>query len=523
MSTNLFDRINCVLERKISLKRSLVLCGGQSALSSVPLSSLLSLPTKLSHTNAKTTREVKSLKTMNSTLHCSSSIHEVGNGRSERKGIFIPSRLSGFFTSRSHSVSGFGRMSIPVPKFSRNMVLWAQFQHRLMAEVERDALLQEHLEILHSCLNRDTPTAGVFRALIHSIRSVSHGVVYSWRFAVRTKDSVERGLNDVVIPRLVRRIEMVASPLSKGVWSGYHGVSWILERSLVKRTRAAVNRVWKGTGMSEFVSDVGKDDGASEYIESYKNAQYSPDTPDSSNDGENDDNTIMSRESQFPEVTETALMIIPQRSSKGLIQSLRSSWNRFLHTVMHSENPIVRFPRAVAFSMRDLFQSLLGRFFQETEESVVFGEIRNKEPGFNLYYFMDYLERDMIPKVLQAFRKGDLKYLKNVCSEPAFYALSSVIRQREQDGVVLDPRVLDVRGLQFLSARFVNDHATLLITFSSQHIDVERSKRTHRIVKGSPDNVQQHQYVWALRHRPGVKEVKWELLEMFLQQATSHF
>lgn len=216
----------------------------------------------------------------------------------------------------------------------------------------------------------------------------------------------------------------------------------------------------------------------------------------------------------------TALQIIPLRTDwrSRLSRSVDLGVRRF----QSSRSPSVVLSRALLLSLVDLSRAATKWAFPESEQSRVLRDLSEKESQFNLVYFMRFLEKVMIPKVLGSFLSGDTAFLQKVCSVPAFHALSSDIYMRNSEGKRVDSRVLNIQQLQFYTGKYINGIPSLLVTFGSQHVNWIKDANG-KTLEGGPEDIRLHMYVWAVRQNPAVSFPQWELLEMFQQANTKHY
>ncbi|KAF0852918.1 mitochondrial presequence translocase-assisted motor (PAM complex) Tim44 subunit [Andalucia godoyi] len=153
---------------------------------------------------------------------------------------------------------------------------------------------------------------------------------------------------------------------------------------------------------------------------------------------------------------------------------------------------------------------------KETEDAQVMGELYAKEPDFNLEFFLKFLEKDLIPQVLEASISGDLDFLRGICAEPAFKSVATLVEYRRTQSVVVDPRILDVRQVRLASAKFVEDEPVLLVAFQAQQVNCVRDL-TGKVLYGAENDIRNNHYIWVLRHDPAQKEPRWEVVEMAVQ------
>jgi import inner membrane translocase subunit TIM44 len=83
-----------------------------------------------------------------------------------------------------------------------------------------------------------------------------------------------------------------------------------------------------------------------------------------------------------------------------------------------------------------------------------------------------------------------------------------MIRSQTAQGMVSDSRILDIRKVELLSAKILdNDMPILLIEFNTQEILMFRNKKSREVVLGSEDNIEHARYrmVWT-RDQCGILE-----------------
>lgn len=125
-----------------------------------------------------------------------------------------------------------------------------------------------------------------------------------------------------------------------------------------------------------------------------------------------------------------------------------------------SDNVVIRATRTVADKITDVFgkfsqvQSITvddtknyvisGNFFTKSEMSEVLTEITKMDPTFDQIQFLKDCERDIIPNVLEAQIRGELKVLEDWCHEAVFNTLAHPIKEAKKRGQVIEQKVLDI-------------------------------------------------------------------------------
>ena len=78
----------------------------------------------------------------------------------------------------------------------------------------------------------------------------------------------------------------------------------------------------------------------------------------------------------------------------------------------------------------------------ESEFAIATRELNRLDPEFTLVQFKSDLMETLVPEVMQHFLEGNTKALKPMLGEAVYNRLSSEIRIRKQEGLVIDPNIL---------------------------------------------------------------------------------
>ncbi|KAJ1920736.1 protein translocase subunit [Mycoemilia scoparia] len=158
-----------------------------------------------------------------------------------------------------------------------------------------------------------------------------------------------------------------------------------------------------------------------------------------------------------------------------------------------SENPVIEATRAVTTKVRNIF----GFFFDETESAQALRQIRDTiDPSFKLDKFLHECREFIIPEIMDAYLSGDAETLKHWCSEASYNVLSAVIKAQAKQGIVSDCNILDLRHVDFHSARVLdNEVPVIVIVFQTQENNVFRDKVTKKIVQGDENVIESCHYV----------------------------
>ncbi|PVU97983.1 hypothetical protein BB559_001815 [Furculomyces boomerangus] len=158
-----------------------------------------------------------------------------------------------------------------------------------------------------------------------------------------------------------------------------------------------------------------------------------------------------------------------------------------------SEHPVLETTRAI----RDRIKGVFGFFTNETESAHSLRQIRDQiDYNFSLDVFLRDCREYIIPEIMDAYLQQDSQTLKHWCSEAAYNVLNAVMTAQINQGVISDCKILDLRHVDFHSAKVLdNDVPVIIITFQTQENNVFRDKKTGEIVAGAEDVIEACQYV----------------------------
>lgn len=158
------------------------------------------------------------------------------------------------------------------------------------------------------------------------------------------------------------------------------------------------------------------------------------------------------------------------------IFSLKSSYNE-------SENPLISTARSVT--------DRIAGFFAENETAMVIKKFREMDPAFQVEPFLREMREYILPEVLDAYVKGDTETLKLWLSAAQYSVYAALAQQYTTAGLKSDGRILDIRHVDILSARMLeNDIPVFIITCRTQEVHVYRNAKTNDLAAGMEDKVQ---------------------------------
>ncbi|VDO71075.1 unnamed protein product [Schistosoma mattheei] len=127
----------------------------------------------------------------------------------------------------------------------------------------------------------------------------------------------------------------------------------------------------------------------------------------------------------------------------------------------------------------------------------VLDEITKMDPSFDLESFIRYCRFIVIPNVLEAIVRGDLRILQDWCHEAPYNVLATPLNQIKELGYISESRILDVHNVDVQMGKMMEQGPVLIITFQAQQINCIRDKNRN-LHEGDPNKVLRVTNVWAL-------------------------
>ncbi|KAL4905829.1 hypothetical protein BDW74DRAFT_152085 [Aspergillus multicolor] len=177
-----------------------------------------------------------------------------------------------------------------------------------------------------------------------------------------------------------------------------------------------------------------------------------------------------------------------------------------------SENPLISTARSIT--------DRITGFFAENETAQVVKKFREMDPNFQMESFLRDMREYILPEVLDAYVKGDIETLKLWLSDAQFHVYEALTKQITTAGLKSDGRILDIRGVDVMSARMLDpgDIPVFVVMCRTQEVHVYRNVKTGELAAGMEDKVQLVNYVMGLTRIPedvNNPETKgWRLIEL---------
>lgn len=156
-----------------------------------------------------------------------------------------------------------------------------------------------------------------------------------------------------------------------------------------------------------------------------------------------------------------------------------------------SENPFVERLRGIT--------ETIGGWFEENETAKVVRAFQTLDHTFTLDGFQKELREYIVPEIIDSYHGAARHLLRQWCGEATFNVLMATIDPYVQRGAVLNGRLLDLKQVEILQARMLeNDIPVVVVSFSSQELMYFKDAKTGEILAGREDQADLCRYAMVL-------------------------
>ncbi|PWN32163.1 Tim44-domain-containing protein [Meira miltonrushii] len=156
-----------------------------------------------------------------------------------------------------------------------------------------------------------------------------------------------------------------------------------------------------------------------------------------------------------------------------------------------SENPFVERLRGIT--------ETIGGWFEENETAKVVRAFQTLDHTFTLDGFQKELREYIVPEIIDSYHGAARHLLRQWCGEATFNVLMATIDPYVQRGAVLNGRLLDLKQVEILQARMLeNDVPVVVVSFSSQELMYFKDAKTGEILAGREDQADLCRYAMVL-------------------------
>ncbi|KAI9684812.1 MAG: protein translocase subunit [Trizodia sp. TS-e1964] len=386
----------------------------------------------------------------------------------------------------------------PPPPPHGDKSAWKVFTETLHTEFEASKEWKESTKALASSANQFSESESVKRA--RAAYNAASGAASS------TTSSALKATGKVVGKGAAWTWE---TPVVKGVRAGVKMTGSVVEKGTrpVRETEAYKKAVG---GVKEFIDDgstryggwVEKEERRKKRLLEMSNDQSGLKAVKMEEDPNAGTNVTLHKDTVFKEQWKKFRDTNPVVQS---IFSLKSSYEE-------SENPIISTARSIS--------DRVASFFAENETAQVIKKFREMDANFQLEPFLREMREYILPEVLDAYVKGDNATLKLWLSDAQFSVYAALSKQINSAGLTSDGRILDIRGVDVMTARMLDpgDIPVFVITCRTQEVHVYRNTKTGALAAGMEDRVQLVNYAIGVTRIPedvnNPETRGWRLIEL---------
>jgi hypothetical protein len=188
------------------------------------------------------------------------------------------------------------------------------------------------------------------------------------------------------------------------------------------------------------------------------------------------------------------------RKGRNKVEDLQEQWET-------SQNPYV-------FAVASAYDEM----FAETPEGQAIKELRRLDNDFVLDEWLLDVEDDIAPLMLEAYITGNEKLMDGICADTCKAMVGAAISDRKQNGFVLDPTILDIRGANLMAARPLEKAPPLMVVgFQAQQVHCITDKKGE-VVEGADDKVTNNFYILCMQRDwdDEAGELQWKIIEFSL-------
>ena len=234
--------------------------------------------------------------------------------------------------------------------------------------------------------------------------------------------------------------------------------------------------------------------------------------------------------SSFPPTESTSLIHIPDKVNNfdRLLSSINSKLSKLLplkqfHSLVeyfHSSNNIFIF---LLRNCLTLIRERLGRWGEESESAKVILSLRTIDPSFRVDSFLQECREFIIPDLIESFLNEDLVRLREMTTESTFNLLKANLQQTKGPNGMLDGQLFDLRNVDLVAMKMIDDKPILIVSFQTQQLFVIRDLATGEIIEGEEDKLELYEYVCAFTKQQSTNEesgggTRWKVVEMSIRK-----
>uniref|UniRef100_A0A0N4Z1W2 Mitochondrial import inner membrane translocase subunit TIM44 n=1 Tax=Parastrongyloides trichosuri TaxID=131310 RepID=A0A0N4Z1W2_PARTI len=191
-------------------------------------------------------------------------------------------------------------------------------------------------------------------------------------------------------------------------------------------------------------------------------------------------------------------------------------YNKLLDLKMkydESDNIAVRMLRGITERLGSVLST-------SSPEGEVLREVAKMDPTFNVDEWLKFVEKQVIPNILEAYIRNDLKVLESWCHERAYKVLATTLKEYQEIGYnISESKVIDVSKVELNTGKMMEQGPVFVISFQAYMINVVKN-REGKIIQGDDKNPVRVTHIWVMcrdmeEYNPATA---WKVLEIHMHE-----
>lgn len=192
-------------------------------------------------------------------------------------------------------------------------------------------------------------------------------------------------------------------------------------------------------------------------------------------------------------------------------------YNKLLDLKMkydESDNLAVRMVRGVTEKISSVFTT-------SSPEGEVLREVCKMDPSFDVDEWLKFVEKQIIPNILEAYIRNDLEVLESWCHERAYKVLAMTLKEYQEIGYnISESKVIDVSKVELNTGKMMEQGPVFVISFHAFMINVVKN-REGKIIQGDDKNPVRVTHIWVMcrdmeEYNPATA---WKVLEIHMHES----
>ncbi|CEF65844.1 Mitochondrial import inner membrane translocase subunit TIM44 [Strongyloides ratti] len=171
--------------------------------------------------------------------------------------------------------------------------------------------------------------------------------------------------------------------------------------------------------------------------------------------------------------------------------------------------------------LRNVTEKLSTVFTTNSPEGEVLREVCKMDPSFNVDEWLKFVEKQIIPNILEAYIRNDLKVLESWCHERAYKVLAMTLKEFQEIGYnISESKVIDVSKVELNTGKMMEQGPVFVISFHAFMINVVKN-REGKIIQGDDKNPVRVTHIWVMcrdmeEYNPATA---WKVLEIHMHES----